>query len=114
LQCSEQPGIGKRTRKDAAAPCSWALEKSQVESAEHQDNADIHYQPFPESVPEEREIHTDYDGRHRQYVKHDSDLSAHLGHSFNRSTDNPWDNPDHRLTQGSGNCGQRWRAQKRI
>jgi hypothetical protein len=31
-------------------------EESQVESSEHQDNANIRYQPFPESVSEEREI----------------------------------------------------------
>jgi hypothetical protein len=31
-------------------------EESQVESCEHQDNANIRYQPFPESVSEEREI----------------------------------------------------------
>jgi hypothetical protein len=36
-------------------------EESEVESPEHQDNANIHGQPFPESVSEEREIYTDYD-----------------------------------------------------
>ena len=46
-------------------PCSWTLEESEVESYEHQDNANIHCQPFPESVSEEREIYTDYDGYHR-------------------------------------------------
>jgi hypothetical protein len=35
---------------------SWMPEESQVESCEHQDNANIRYQPFPESVSEEREI----------------------------------------------------------
>jgi hypothetical protein len=53
-------------------------EESQVESPEHQDNADIHYQPFPESVSEEREIYTDYNGYHRRHVKHDGHLSAHF------------------------------------
>jgi hypothetical protein len=33
-------------------------EESQVESSKHQDNANIHYQPFPESVSEEHEIYT--------------------------------------------------------
>src|ERR1700693_5671289 len=65
-------------RLNAIAPCSWTLEKSQVESCEHQDNADIHCQPFPESVSEEHDIYTDYDGCHRHHVKHDSYLSAHL------------------------------------
>ena len=53
-------------------------EESQVESYEHQDNANIHCQPFPESVSEEHEIYTDYDGCHRHDVKHDSYLSAHF------------------------------------
>ena len=53
-------------------------EESEVESCEHQDNANIHCQPFPESVSEEHEIYTDYDGYHRHHVKHDSYLSAHF------------------------------------
>jgi hypothetical protein len=39
---------------------SWRHEKSKVESSEHQDDANIHDQPFPESVSEEHEIYTDY------------------------------------------------------
>jgi hypothetical protein len=65
-------------RKGAVAPCSWTPQESQVESCEHQDNANIHCQPFPESVSEEQEIYTDYDGCHRHHVKHDSYLSAHF------------------------------------
>jgi hypothetical protein len=57
---------------------SWTPEESQVESCEHQDNANVHYQPFPESVSEEREIHTDYDGCHCHHIKRDSDLPAHF------------------------------------
>jgi hypothetical protein len=59
-------------------PCSWTPEESEVESYEHQDNANIHCQPFPESVSEEREIYTDDDGYHRHHVKHVSYLSAHF------------------------------------
>ena len=55
---------------------SWTPEESQVESYEHQDNANIHCQPFPESVSEEHEIYTNYDGCHHHHVKHDSYLSA--------------------------------------
>jgi hypothetical protein len=65
-------------KKGVVAPCSWTPEESQVESCEHQDNANIHCQPFPESVSEEREIHTDYDGCHCHHVKRDSDLPAHF------------------------------------
>src|SRR5690348_10286734 len=65
-------------RKAAIASCSWTLEESQVESCEHQDNADIHCQPFPESVSEEDEIYTDYDSGHRHDVKRDTCVSAHF------------------------------------
>jgi transposase len=63
-------------KKGAVAPCSWAPEESRIESCEHQDNANVRYQPFPESVSEEREIYTDYDGYHCHHVKRDSDLST--------------------------------------
>jgi hypothetical protein len=59
-------------------PCSWTPEESEVESYEHQDNANIHCQPFQESISEEHEIYTDYGGYHRHHVKHDSYLSAHF------------------------------------
>jgi hypothetical protein len=61
----------------AVAPSSWMPQESQVESCERQDNANIRCQPFPESVSEEQEIYTDYDGCHRHHVKHHSYLSAH-------------------------------------
>jgi hypothetical protein len=48
-----------------------SAEESQVEGREDQDDADIRYQPFPESVPEEEEIDTDYNGDHGRPVKHD-------------------------------------------
>jgi len=57
---------------------SWRHEESQVESSEHQNDANIHYQPFPESVSEEHEIYTDYNGCHRHHVKHYSYPSVHF------------------------------------
>jgi len=69
--------LHNRSKKGAVAP-SWTPEESQVESCEHQDNANIHCQPFPESVSEEHEIYNDYDDWHRHHVKHDSYLSAHF------------------------------------
>jgi hypothetical protein len=56
-------------------------EESQVESCEHQNNANIHHQSFPKSVSEEREIYTDYNGCRRHSVKRRSYLSAHLDHA---------------------------------
>src|SRR5208283_1332038 len=78
--------VAQPQRKGAIARCSWTPEESQVESCEHQDNANIHCQPFPESVSEEREIYTDYDGCHRHHVKHDSYPSAHFSPWFNRKS----------------------------
>jgi len=57
---------------------SWRPEEPHVESSEHQDNANIYYQPFPESVSEEREIYTNYNGYHRHRVKHFSCPSVHF------------------------------------
>jgi hypothetical protein len=64
--------------RTCTGPCSCTLEESEVEGYEDQDNANIHCQPFPESVSEEREIYTDDDGYHRHHVKHVSYLSAHF------------------------------------
>ena len=52
-------------------------EESQIECCEHQDNANVRGKPFPESISEEREIHSDYDGYHSEHVQRDCDLSAH-------------------------------------
>jgi hypothetical protein len=56
---------------------SWMPEESQIESCEHQDNANIHHQSLPDSVSKERDIQADYDGYHRQCVKRCGYLSAH-------------------------------------
>jgi hypothetical protein len=47
-------------------------EEFQVERSEHQDDANIHHQPFPESASKEREIHSDDHSYHRQHIKHDN------------------------------------------
>jgi hypothetical protein len=62
----------------AVAPCSWTPQESQVESCEHQDDSNIHYQPFPESVSEEHQIYPDDDGYDRRHKKYDGHLSAHF------------------------------------
>src|SRR5579863_1122606 len=65
-------------KRGTAASSSSTPEESQVERCENQNNANIHCQPFPESVSEEREIHTDYDRCHCHHVKRDSDPPAHF------------------------------------
>ncbi len=74
---SYSPLLCRRAVLRYLAPCSWTPEESKVECCEHQDNANIHCQSFPESVPEEHEIYSDYDGCHRHHVKYTSYLSAH-------------------------------------
>jgi hypothetical protein len=58
---------------------SMAAEKSVVEGAEDQDNADIRRQPLPESISEEHEIETDYDRDHCHEVKRERHLPVHFG-----------------------------------
>jgi hypothetical protein len=48
----------------------------EVASREHQNNANIHREAFPESISQEPEIHADYDGYHRRHVKRDGYLFA--------------------------------------
>jgi hypothetical protein len=62
----------------ALSPCSRTPQESQLERCEHLDDSNIQIQPFPESVSEESEIYTDYDGCHRHDVKHDSYMSTHF------------------------------------
>jgi hypothetical protein len=69
----------------AVWPRSWTAQESEVESYEHQDDTNIHGQPFPEPVSEEQDIYSDYDGYHRHHVKHDGYLSAHFSPWFNRN-----------------------------
>jgi hypothetical protein len=54
------------------------LYESQIEGCKHQDNADVHYQPFPESIPKEEQIHANYDGYQHSEVKADQHTLCHL------------------------------------
>jgi len=56
---------------------SWTLHEPEIERREHQDNADVHYQPLPELVPEEQDVHADHDGYQYEHVKHDGCRSSH-------------------------------------
>ena len=53
-------------------------QESEVECREHQNNANIHHQPFPELISEEREIHTDYNRSHCHNVKRETYVSDHF------------------------------------
>src|ERR1700679_592989 len=67
--------------QDHFASRSRTSEEHQINNPENQDDADIGREPFPESVPEENEIHTDDDGRHRRRVKQERRMSVHLSAS---------------------------------
>jgi len=41
------------------------VKKSQIEGGKHQDDSDVHHQPFPEMVPENQGIYNHDDGYHR-------------------------------------------------
>jgi hypothetical protein len=72
------PAQFKQERGSAAAPCSSMPEESEVDSREHQNNANVYYQSFPESVSEERDIHADNDDYHCHHVKSDGDCFTHF------------------------------------
>jgi hypothetical protein len=59
----------------------WMPNESDVEGCEHQHNANIHRQPFPESVFKEHNIYAYYDGCHSHHVKRYSYLSTHLSYN---------------------------------
>ena len=54
-----------------------ALQEPEIERREYQDNSDVYYQPLPEVVPEEQEVHADHDGYQGKHVKRDGCLSSH-------------------------------------
>ncbi|MGH6993672.1 MAG: hypothetical protein ACREEH_10090, partial [Caulobacteraceae bacterium] len=52
-------------------------EKAQVEGDEHQDDADVRDQPFPQSVSKEGDVDADDERRHRKKVEHGNYLLSH-------------------------------------
>jgi hypothetical protein len=60
-----------------AAAVLLTLQELQVHAREYQDDSDIYHQTQPQVVPQEQDVHADYDGYHREYVEHDGYLSSH-------------------------------------
>src|SRR6516164_8161366 len=58
-------------------PNRLLLQEPQIERPEHENDYDVHYQPLPEPVPEEQEVHADHDDYQREHVKHDGYLISH-------------------------------------
>jgi hypothetical protein len=48
-----------------------------IERREHQDNADIGYEPEHEMVPKEEDIHADDDRHHDKYIKYGVSRASH-------------------------------------
>ena len=74
---SQSSGTVSRPSVFQAGHISWTLQEPQTERREHQDDPDVYYQPLPELVPEEKDVHADHDGYQREHVKHDGCLSSH-------------------------------------
>jgi hypothetical protein len=53
------------------------LQESEIEGRKHQDNSDVHGQPWPKLMPEEKDVHTDHYGHHGEHVKHGDQISSH-------------------------------------
>jgi hypothetical protein len=68
----------RRNSANATAHSLRVLEKSQIEGGEHHDNADVRYQPFQESVPEEQQVYTNDNGNHHYSVKHAKHVPCHF------------------------------------
>lgn len=49
----------------------------QVECAEDQNDSNVRDQPFPESIPEETDVHTDDNGYHRRDIESQGKLPIH-------------------------------------
>jgi hypothetical protein len=56
---------------------SWTLQEPEIKRPEYQNNSDVYYQPFPELVPEEQDVHANHDGYQREHVKRDDCRSSH-------------------------------------
>jgi 1,2-phenylacetyl-CoA epoxidase PaaB subunit len=68
---------GVRQPRGPAADSLWVLEESQIKGSKHQDNADVHYQPFPESILKEQQVYTNDNGNQHRNVKHDRHVPRH-------------------------------------
>jgi hypothetical protein len=56
---------------------SGTLQEPQIDRREYQDNSDVYYQPLPEVVPKEQDVHADHDdGYQCEHVQHDGCLSS--------------------------------------
>jgi len=53
------------------------LQEPEVERSEHEDDANVYRQPFPEVVSEEQDVDSDHDGYQRHHEKPSRYRSSH-------------------------------------
>ena len=96
LQTPPTPRRGHEAgRHLLAAGGSWPLHEPQIERREHHNDPDVYYQPQPELVLKEEDIHADHDGHHREHVEHNGCLSSHGFFLLGATT---WNKRDDRST----------------
>jgi hypothetical protein len=61
----------------AATPDLRVLQEPPIEGPKYQDDADVHEQPFPESISKEKPIDTDDNGNEQHRVKRDNHALGH-------------------------------------
>src|SRR5690349_6978601 len=88
--CSEQGVLGgvlntRSLAHGAASAYSATFAESEVESPEHEDEADVHCQPCPELVPEEQHIYRDNRGCQDEYNEYGCQWASHVSPPFNGS-----------------------------
>ena len=86
---------GSLTRADLRVP-----QEPEVEGHKHQDDADIRYQPFPESIPEEQQIHANDNGYQDQDEQHHISSPWDLNHSFRCVSSHPLSEPHTQVAGG--------------
>jgi hypothetical protein len=77
--------VGVRQPAGAAAhslPVLWESQIEEIEGCKRQGNADVPYQPFPESTPKEQQICTNDNGNPHHNQKHDRHFSCHFNDQF--------------------------------
>ena len=65
-------------RVEGSKSYSRLLEEPEIKGYKNQNNADIRYQPLPESILKEQYIHADDNRYHYQNKKYDIEIFCHV------------------------------------
>ena len=64
-------------RECLLGPLLRRAQESPIAGREYQDNSDVCYQPLPDVVPEEQDVHADHDDYQGDQLKHEGCVSSH-------------------------------------